>query len=385
VRVLHVIPSVSLRRGGPSHALYTMVRGLSGAGIDVHVATTDDDDRGTMHVPLGTPVLRSGGTFYFFPRQLRFYTPSWPLRRWVNEHVGQYDVVHTHAVFSFAGSVAAQAARRRRRPYIVRPLGTLAPYGLQQHRLLKRISLALVERPLLNGAARIHCTSRMEADEIRALGDWPIAVIPLGIDLARFPVERNRRWIDEHAPHLHGRRLLLFLSRLHEKKGVELLLDAFARVRQRDAACALIIAGSGRAEYAAALRKRAEALELGTAVYWTGHVEEEARAGLLAAADAFVLPSHAENFGIAVVEALSAGLPVVISDRVGVQQEVRAAGAGWIVPLEVEQWVEALLSILRDDDARLHMGEQARALARREFSADVMTRRLIDLYQSVQA
>ena len=383
MRVLHVIPSVSLRRGGPSHALHTMVLGLSAAGVEVDVATTDDDDHGRIQVPHGSPVQRAGGTFYFFPRQMRFYTLSWPLRNWLHAHLEGYDVIHTHAAFSFAGTAAAQAARRKRRPYIVRPLGTLAPYGLHQHRALKTISLALVERPLLNDAARVHCTSRMEAEEIRALGDWPTTVIPLGVDVARFSADRNRRWIDEKAPHLQGRRIVLFLSRIHEKKNLELLLDAFALVRQGYDASALVIAGAGAPEYVAALQQRARGLGIDGAVYWTGQLNDEAKAAALAAADVFVLPSRAENFGIAVVEALAAGLPVVISDQVGVQHEIRDAGAGLVLPLNKAGWSEALLTILRDDDARTRMGAQARVLAQREFTAEVMTRRLIELYQSV--
>lgn len=384
MRILHVIPSVGPRRGGPSHALETMVRGLSAAGLDVDVAATDDDDDRRLTVPLEQPVRRCGGTFYFFPRQLRFYTLSLPLRSWLHRHTADYNIVHTHAAFSFAGTVAAQAARKAGTPYIVRPLGTLAPYGLRQHPALKKISLALIERPLLDQAAAVHCTSRQEAEEVRALNpNWRTAVIPLGLELASYPQSGRRDWIERRAPQLKGRKIVLFLSRIHPKKDVRLLLHALASARKREPAAALVIAGAGATDYVAGLQDQARTLQLQDDVFWAGQLDDQEKRDALAAADVLVLPSHAENFGIAVAEALASGVPVIVSDQVGIHHEIRQAEAGVVEPLDPARWSSAIVALLQDEPLRERMSRRARELAQREYSAEVMTRRLIELYQGL--
>src|ERR1044071_2292764 len=125
MRVLHVIPSLGPLRGGPSEVLRRMASGLATAGITVEVATTDDNGPGRLDVPIADAILEEGVTYRYFPRQTRFYTFSWPLTVWLAGHVGDYDVVHIHALFSYAAIPAAFWARRYGVPYIVRPLGVL--------------------------------------------------------------------------------------------------------------------------------------------------------------------------------------------------------------------------------------------------------------------
>src|SRR6266404_1715192 len=147
MKVLHVIPSVGALRGGPSVAVRTMARGVSEQGVTVHVVTTDDNGRGRLAVPYGRPVVEDGFTCWYFRRQTRFYTVSWPLCRWLARHAADYDLIHIHALFSFATTVAAFWAARRGVPYVVRPLGTLNTWGIENRRaLLKQVSLRLVER-----------------------------------------------------------------------------------------------------------------------------------------------------------------------------------------------------------------------------------------------
>src|SRR5262245_51284458 len=149
-RVLHVIPSVGPARGGPSVAMGILARGLAATGVDVDVATTNDDGPGLLDIPLGRPVEREGATYWYFHRQIPFYTISWPLTRWVAGHVNGYDLVHIHALFSQPSVAAAVAARRSGVPYIVRPLGTLNRFGMEKRRpRLKRLSYRLLERRIL--------------------------------------------------------------------------------------------------------------------------------------------------------------------------------------------------------------------------------------------
>src|SRR5687768_10444085 len=164
-----------------------MVRGLSEAGVHVDVVTTNDDGpRRRTAVPLHRPVTRDGFTGFYFAKQTDFYKVSLPLARWLRQHVSDYDLIHIHALFSFACSAAAFSARRLGVPYIIRPLGVLNHWGTEHRRpWLKALSFRFIEGRILRGAAAVHYTSSQEQDEAQAHGvHSPAALIPLGIDLA---------------------------------------------------------------------------------------------------------------------------------------------------------------------------------------------------------
>lgn len=385
MRILHVIPSVSARRGGPSVAVRAMAESVSQRGVEVHIAATDDDGPGHLTVPLGQPIPQGGVTYWYFRRQSRFYTFSWPLTRWLAQQVAEYDLLHIHALFSYASLPASLAARRAGVPYIVRPLGTLNQWGIQHRRpLLKRLSMSLIERPLLAHAARIHYTSeqeRLEAEAVGVRGPW--AIFPIGVELPNpATLPPPERFLARY-PYLAGRTRLLFLSRLDPKKGLELLLDAFALVHREEPETALVVAGNGESRYLVALQARAEALGIAQAVTWAGFLTGEEKHAALAAADLFVLPSHSENFGIAAVEAMAAGLPLVLSDQVAIHREVAQGGAGLITPCAVPPLTQALLTLVREPLRRAQMAQASRALAHQHFSTQAMGANLLTLYRAV--
>jgi glycosyltransferase involved in cell wall biosynthesis len=361
-----------------------MVEGLAAAGVQVEVATTDDDGAGRFTQPAAGRTA-AGVPYHFFPRQTRFYTTSLPLWWWLRRQARQFDLLHVHALFSFASTVAVRAAQRAGVPYLVRPLGTLAPYGLQQHRVLKQISLAWLERRALSRAAALHCTSQAEAAEIHALGiDTRCAIIPLGIRVAARPASVPPHWLARQAPELAGRPMVLFLSRIDNKKGIELLLAAFARLQSRlHRPAALVIAGAGDSVYTNRLRQQAELAGVADSIFWAGHLDGAAKAAALAEARAFVLPSKAENFGIAAVEALAAGVPIVISRDVAIHHEVSAADAGLTCERDVQALAECLRRLLSDDALHARLAANARRLAEQQFSQPLMIQRLLDLYRSV--
>lgn len=385
MRVLHVIPSVSAIHGGPSAALVTMTRALAAQGVDVDVATTDDDGKAHLRVPHEQAVWRDGVRYWFFPRQTQFYKFSLPLTRWLAAHAADYDILHLHALFSYASLPAAYYAARAHVPYIVRPLGTLNQYGMTRHHPgLKQLSFSLVEQNILAHAARLHFTSEQEQAEASALHlRTPSVVIPLGIPVDSVAPAHNSHWLVTHASSLQGQTLFLFLGRLDPKKGVELLLDAFARIP--DLPAALVIAGDGAAAYVTSLQSRARALGLDHRVVWAGFVQGADKTALYAAADCFVLPSYSENFGIAVVEAMASGLPVIVSTEVGIQREIQEANAGIIVPPDAAALAQAMCEIVRSPEQTKMRGKNARQLARASFSVERMTERLLQLYADVIA
>jgi glycosyltransferase involved in cell wall biosynthesis len=319
-----------------------------------------------------------------FRRQWRLGKPSMPMARWLARHIDRYDVVHVHALFSFASEVAAWLARRRRVPYVIRPLGVLNRYGMTGRRpWLKRLWLRLLSGPLLRDAAAVHFTSQQEADEAAALG-IPMrgVVIPLGVAL---PVPGDPEVLLSRFPTLRGARVLLFLSRLDPKKNLEALIDALAEVAPRARDLRLLVCGSGEADYVASLRARVDERGVADRTVWAGAVEGSEKASALALADLFVLPSHSENFGIAVVEAMAAGVPVVVSNGIPLADRIVGAGAGWRCGTDAASVGAAIRQALGPAVDRQAIGERARELVRAEYSVAAMGRRLEALYGEIVA
>jgi len=379
LRVLHVIPSVSPRDGGPTRAIGIIERALREAGVEVTTLTTDHelDLQGTSCAPAATNGVRR----IYAHKSLDPYKVAPGLVPRLIEAVQTHDVVHIHALFSFASTAAAWVARRRRVPYVVRPLGTLGGYGIRtRRRWLKLLSMALIEGPILRRAAAVHFTSRAEHEEACALG-LPMrgVVIPLGIDADVGPPAAPMTHVA-----LAGRRAILFLSRLDPKKNVAALIDAVASSPMLRRSCALILAGTGEPRYVASLKARAAAAGLSDLTVWLGHVEGAQKRAAFAAADVFVLPSFSENFGIAAIEALLAGVPCVLGKGVAVAREVEEAGAGLAIAPEPPAIARALEFLLGDEGVRSGMSAAGAAFASREYSAQTMARRLLALYGEIR-
>ena len=378
LRVLHVIPSVSPRDGGPTRAIGIIERALCEAGVLVTTLTTDHDVE--HHGKTCVPAAVSGARRIHAHKWFDTYKVAPGLVPRLMQEVERHDVVHIHFLFSFASTAAAWAARRQRVPYIVRPLGTLCGYGLHmRRRRLKRLSMALIEEPILRRAAAVHFTSQAEQDEVEALG-LPMRgiVIPLGVDGEDGPPCAPMGYTA-----LAGRRVILFMSRLDPKKNAEALIDAVAASPILRSSCALLMAGTGAPRYAASLKARVAAAGLSDRTVWLGHVEGAEKRAALAVADVFVLPSFSENFGIAAVEALLAGVPCVLGKGVAVAREVEEAGAGLAVAPEPTAVARALEHVLGDEGLRTGMRARASAFANRQYSVQTMAQRLLALYEKI--
>jgi glycosyltransferase involved in cell wall biosynthesis len=363
-----------------------MVRQLAGSlarlGIETHVATTDDNGPEKLDVRYGEPVVQDGVTYWYFPRQLRFYTFSWPLSVWLSTHVSDFDLLHIHALFSFAAIPASYWATRRGVPYIVRPLGTLNEWGMTHRRpWLKRASFRLLESRILKHAALVHYTSDQERHEATTLGvAGASAVIPNGLPDSSTCLSGAFR---RRYPQLHKRRIILFLSRLDQKKGLDLLLRAFADLRRKAPDAILVIAGGGRDDFTQELKAEARTLGIGEDVLWTGFLTGEDKQAAFADAVMYVLPSHSENFGIAVAEAMAAGLPVVVSNQVGIHNDIAEAAAGLVVRCEVGDLAQTMLRLLNDPALGVSMGRKGKNLVANKYSQDAVTVEVLDIYNRI--
>jgi glycosyltransferase involved in cell wall biosynthesis len=381
MRVLHVIPSAAPIDGGPNLAVRAISRGLASRGIDVTVATTNAAGDGSLDVPLESPVIDDRVVYRYFARTVPgSWKFSWPMTRWLWANAAAYDVVHVHALFSYATIPGCRAAAHAPVPYVLRPLGTLSEWSLGHRRWKKRPYYALLERSHLELASAIHVTSDAEAEDLARLGyATRTRVIPLGIDVEDRPPARVRRG-SSHEP-----LRLLFLSRLHEKKNVPLLLRALAEDADSPRPVLLTIAGEGEPRYRDELVALTKQLELADRVRFVGHVDGDAKRHLLAQSDCFVLPSAHENFGLAVAEALAAGLPAIVTPGVALAREVADAGAGLVADATESALASAIRWVADHPAALIEMGERAGQLAPRDLSWDRTCERLVALYAELTA
>jgi glycosyltransferase involved in cell wall biosynthesis len=251
---------------------------------------------------------------------------------------------------------------------------------------LKRISFPLVEKRILVHAAVVQYTSMQEQYEAEALGvPTRGVVIPNAVEQAPANTEALVGCFHARYPQWSGRILVMFLSRLDHKKGLDILLPAFADAHRSELRLALVIAGAGSSEIESQIRHDAVRLGIERDVVWTGFIQGEEKWTLLAAADIFALPSYSENFAVSVVEAMSTGVPVIISDRVGIHHEITARTAGLVTPCNRKALAHALLTLARDGEARRQMGMHGRQLARERFSPTAVSRQLVALYDDIAA
>ena len=386
MKILHVIPSISPLRGGPSLVLQTIASGLAARGVDVHLAMTDDNGPGRLSVPLGQPVYENGVTRWYFPRHTRFYTVSIDITKWLWSHVAEFDLVHIHALFSYCSNVAAWIAKRKNVPYLIRPLGVLNVWGMQNRRpWLKRQSFRFIESGLLANACAIHYTSEDERAQAEHLGiRQPALVIPNPVEAPPHSPEEFRGEFRARFPELsNNRKLVLFLSRIDRKKGLDILIPAFADVRSHHPDAVLVVGGSGEPAFVESLKLLATRADLNTAIIWTGFLSGREKWAAFADADLFVLPSYSENFGVAVVEAMSFGVPVLVSDQVAIHREISEAGAGIIVPARRDSLAEGLDRLLIDSELRAVLAERSSHLANTKFSIDVVIEQLMHAYREL--
>jgi glycosyltransferase involved in cell wall biosynthesis len=255
----------------------------------------------------------------------------------------------------------------------------LTPWSLAQGALKKRLYMLWRMRADLNHAQAIHYTSRIEAEGGRALGLKPKSLlVPLGVDLNEFQPLPPRGSFRARYPQLKDHPVVMYLGRLYNHKGLELLIPALARMSVRDAMLAIV--GPDQDGFEAKLRGLVSEHGLNDRVVFTGLVRGRERIEALVDADVFALPSFHENFGVAAIEALAAGCPVIVSDQVGVADQIADDSVASIVPTQVEPLATELDRWLKNPDLREQAKRRAPALVRERFDWDEIAARWMGHY-----
>jgi glycosyltransferase involved in cell wall biosynthesis len=376
MRILHVVPTYlpATRYGGPIYSVHALCRALARRGHDVHVYTTNVDGPTVSHVSLTEPVILDGVKIRYFPCGLgrRIYR-SPKMGRALKVEISKFDVVHLHSVFLWPTLAGARAARRANVPYVLAPRGMLVGSLIKRKsRLLKTTWITLFERANVAGAAAVHVTSDLEQSELAKLNmqEAHVAVIANGIDLpdlaqpSPYPAATLNSYV-------------LSLGRINWKKGLDRLVRAMTFVPN----VTLLIAGNDEEDEQPRLEALVRDLGMSNRVQFLGPIYGEKKWELLRSAALFALPSYSENFGIAALEAMACGCPVVVTPDVGLARIIGEAGAGIVVDGEPENLGSSILALMSDPARRKAMGEAGRELATEKFSWNGIAEKMEQLYE----
>jgi glycosyltransferase involved in cell wall biosynthesis len=370
VKILHIAPNIARAYGGPTYSLAAYSRAALAAGAELTIAAPRPAS-GDNWLARTLPDVELR-TFRSFGRDAFVAAPA--LRAWLRRHGSQFDVMHVHGLLNPISSLASRICIRHGWPLVIRPFGTMSRYTFAHRRgTIKRAYSAILDHRNLRRATAVHFTTDVERDESAWQGiswdDRAFVVPPPWLARPRDVIRESRT----------QRRTVLFLSRIHPVKSIELLFDAWQLVHRRSPDAQLLIAGDGDPRYVRELRASAE--QLGDNVRFVGYVEGEAKRTLLTNADLFVLPSLHENFGIAVLEALASGLPVVVTPEVQLSNFIEKYSLGLVTQRSPDALAHAIVSALGDDDLNARCRDQGAALVTQHFSLQTVGEQLLEMYR----
>ncbi len=386
MKVLHVIPvyEPAWQAGsGVVRAVSQLCRGLSSLGIDVTVYTTDCGIERSPNIPLNQPVNVDGvRVFYFHSEKFRFFRYSKALKETCRRTIKGFDIVHLASFWNYPGIPAGAEARRQGVPYVISTHGTLAWYDLNRHPIRKRLYLSLVERRNLQQATAIHYTTQIEKEDIAWQLDNPSFIVPNGINFAEFddlpPKGKARTQLGLPTDSI----VITFLGRLHRHKALDVFIPAFAEVAKFYPQVLLLLAGpdNGHERF---LRSLAKNLGLNHRVRFLGFLDSDRTKQLLAASDILELASWGENFGYTAVEAMGAGVPVLMSEHVGICREVEADGAAFVVPVRKNVIATKLKEMLSNAEGLKRMGKAGYASSRRRYEIKHVAKLMVIAYENI--
>jgi len=360
MRLVHVVPHLDEEAAGPTQSVMRLSESIAALGHCVELHTM-----AAGRSPIG--VKLSVHKEWRLPPRFGF-SPS--LLSELKEAAKRADVLHNHSLWSYPNMAAGFASGGAAR-LVTSPRGTLAPAARQRSRL-RKMFFGPIQQSAIIKAACLHATSEMELRDIRDCGlRQPIILLPNGIDVPP---------LHEYARPTSGRRRLLFLGRIHPIKGIEMLLHAWQALQVQHPDWELVIAGKGDAEYVTSLRQMGERLDL-LRVTFHGAIYGDAKSALFSSSEIFVLPTHTENFGMAVAEALSLAVPV-ITTRGAPWSGLESTESGWWIERDLEALVDCLDAAMQRTPTQLErMGLNGRTWMIRDFGWPAIAAAMVDSYR----
>ncbi|NII81318.1 MULTISPECIES: XrtY-associated glycosyltransferase XYAG1 [unclassified Pedobacter] len=389
MKIIHITASYkpAYIYGGPiqsvaklCEALVELTVSVEGLGIhEVQVLTTTANGQNELDIPINKPVLVDGASVTYFKRLTKDHSHFSPKLLWELKKMRQTPnaklIIHIHAWWNLVSVLSCWMAKWYKIPVVLSPRGMLTTYTQNnRNSFSKKLLHNLIGKKLLQ-YCHIHATSEQEKQDIlKIVTPKSITVIPNLVNIKEL-VSSSQLAIDNSDTTVFR---LIFLSRIEEKKGLELLFDALSLL---DINWQLSIAGSGKEGYVESLKLKAENLKLNPRINWIGQVTDQDKYNLIAKHDLLVLTSFNENFANVVIESLSVGTPVLISDRVGLSDYVREQQLGWVCTLEVSDIKEKLINAYHAQKVREKMKQAAPEVIRRDFNDKALAKRYLELYR----
>jgi len=381
LRILHVLDRVDPAAGGPPAVAFRLAAAQAAQGHAVTILSYQPLALAEMQVEMqGIPSIALVGLELLPPKDPKEHL--WPRQASQRLHqlLPDVDIVHLHGVWESLLRVAANQSRRLGKPYIVTPHGMLEPWALSRKWFKKQIALLIAYGRMIDAAAAIHFLNSVEFDIALPLRlSAPAVIIPNGVFLEEMSRPPEPADLRASHPRLPDKPYILFLGRLHYKKGLDFLADAFSIVARALPDVQLVVVGPDDRERAP-FEQRVRHAHLAERVHLLGPLYGAAKLAAYAGAACFCLPSRQEGFSMAILEAMACGVPVVISEACHFPEATRA-GAGYVVPLHVSAIADALLAVLKDPQSKQRMGQAGRRLVSTRFTWPAIARQHIEAYQ----
>ena len=378
MKILQIIPTLSPEHGGPSESVWRLVNGLhQGRLAEVSLWTTDVDTS-IKHIDQCQKQFNDVVFFRGVRRPIKEFSAAFATR--LLKQAAQFDLVHIHSVFNYISLASTWICRHRKVPYVISPRGMFQPWSLKQRELIKKLyRLAFLDRHV-RGARGLHATSDLELESLqKEFPAAPIANIPNPLPQLH---DRGTPFLEQF-PEFQNKRVLLYLSRIHPKKGVTELLEAWRRVTDDFPSWHLVLVGPGRHNNVKQMETSIMRLNLNQRVSWLGPLFGADRDEAYRAADLFIQPSFQENFGNSIAEALAAGCPV-ITTRETPWSILQDNQWGWWVPMSVDSLTATLREALQLSPEELKgRGEAAKAWIETECSVESVASKMAGWYRSL--
>ena len=370
--------------GGPVFSLHALCRAMRDKGVEVNVYTTNAYLEGAVAADKEVDVDGVKVTYFSYNKMFDSmgsngwqYSPA--LTGSLKKNVKGFDLVYILGVWSYPALVAAYYSLKYHKPYFISPRGMLYPETMRKGSWKKALYFNILMKRYMQKADVVHYTSTDESQCHALLGlSNKALILPNGIDQSLFAELPGSHIFKQRYPVLQGKRVILFLGRLVWKKGLDILLEAYKEIARQRPNVHLVIAGGGEDRFSEGIRRLANDYGLNERVTFTGMLSGTQKLEAYSGSDLFVLPSYSENFGMTVVEAMCCGLPVVISDKVGIYTDIKNANAGIIVKCEKESVYDGMVSILDNPDLARRSAVNGAMLVRSNYDIRKIAESFID-------
>ena len=384
MKILFVIPALGSVYGGPSQCVLDLAQVLGDRGIELDIVTTTANGATQLNVPTHVWIKeKSYRIQYFSYWNLLDYKFSWSLTHWLFQHIADYDLVHTHAIFSYPVLPAHWACQLQKIPYLMTPHGMLEPWALAYKSWKKSLYFNLVEKSCLEQARAIQMLASTEEKSIQRFElKTPLIIVPNGIHQKDFQILPDPEIFYQQFPETRHKKLILFLGRIDPKKGLDLLAIAFEKVHTQFPQTHLIIAGPDNINFSQTVKQYFIKINCLNSVTFTGMLTGTLKYAALAASDLYVAPSYSEGFSVSVLEGMASGMPCIITTGCNFP-EAAIENVALVVNIDAQAITEALLTCLENLWEAKEMGDRARQFVFQNYTWNNIAYKMEQIYSKI--